>query len=531
MRARAIVDSQRLTQNLSQSAFVRDEAWHELIDEVLREQLDGVLAQVIAELLGHEDGGLVCAREEGARAEWIDRVFEDTLSRASALRREKREVPEVLRELMGVLERYPYWWVATSRTVEGINEQISTAQVRHISGGRAVLPTSSRHFPGLDIGERGPVLRIWREPSREHHALAGWLGMRLESWDDELERLLERRRNERTWRARPKEREVLAEILLGLVRGELDEQILEAMGFDDKSLEEHHTPWRLGHLDRRSETMWAAAKLGGGDQERLERLVEVLGELGRVPLFRVMGEPEHVSRAELVQSVRRRGRLGAVSARNLSAQLREDWRDAQTQRVIAVLGEDCASEVLQEAWTGHHLTMMEHRLHEVAQGQRFLRRPTSLVTLEQLLDPRVRLVVVRRGHAVLAELVPEGSEGIVEVPGEEAAFELVSRLAGTEELIDVSDREEARAALRSAERVHAQARGRASARGAVLGSGRDRGVGAGGTRRDRGARGRGPAGIAGAAAFLAARAGEALVGGRLERRRLWWQRLTEVLAR
>ncbi len=101
-----IIDSRRLTKNLSQSAFVEDDAWHQLHDDVLEEALCWLIHNRVR--MAYEWPGASAAVSTPTHVrDWIDMVLYGALERAAARRRDGKPLGEHMKALVAHAEHRP----------------------------------------------------------------------------------------------------------------------------------------------------------------------------------------------------------------------------------------------------------------------------------------------------------------------------------------------------------------------------------------------------------------------------------------
>mgnify|MGYP000554255429 CR=1 FL=1 len=133
---RVIVDSDRLTRNLTSSAFVEDEIWREFQDEIITQQIHRALRRLVEPLM--EDDHLRTAEEvdtgllewmpylEAVTFPWLVDVAREVYKSCGDMRARGRALPAHTRELALLFERFPMW--PAGDMVEGL-EPWQTAMV------------------------------------------------------------------------------------------------------------------------------------------------------------------------------------------------------------------------------------------------------------------------------------------------------------------------------------------------------------------------------------------------------------------
>ena len=179
---RVIVDSDRLTRNLTSSAFVEDEIWSDFQDEIITQQTHRALRRLIEPMM--EDDHLRTSEEVDAGLldwmpylkavtfPWLVDVAREVYRSCGDLRARGRALPAHTRELALLFEHFPMW--AAGDFVEGLEPwQTATVSMRSLGVGLEqpgrLMYTHDRirqiHFDKM----RGQVL--WHRPYDRHRSL------------------------------------------------------------------------------------------------------------------------------------------------------------------------------------------------------------------------------------------------------------------------------------------------------------------------------------------------------------------------
>lgn len=213
---RVIVDSDRLTRNLTSSAFVEDEIWSEFQDEIITQQIHRALRRLIEPLM--EDEHLRTAEEvdtgllewmpylEAVTFPWLADVAREVYKSCGDMRARGRVLPAHTRELALLFERFPMW--PAGDMVEGLEPwQTAMVSLRTLGVGLeqpgALMYTHDRIRQIRFDKMRGQVL--WHRPYDRHRPLdilERYLQARGEDVTQAMQDKWRRARNILIWRKR-----------------------------------------------------------------------------------------------------------------------------------------------------------------------------------------------------------------------------------------------------------------------------------------------------------------------------------------
>lgn len=205
--ARVLVDSKRLSKNLSQSAFVEDAAWEHLMGHVLRLELHHCLLQELSRHSPVESDELVW--RSTWRSDWVAPVLRRLMRERLAEKEQGTEQRAVTAALLRVLERYPMYRGAVKMPhLELVDHRLSIAQIRDAmkSGGGEHLFFSREKRTSLELNEGVIVApsNIDRDSALlQMQLLARYLGAELVDDSKRLSWLQKRQRNRERWMANP----------------------------------------------------------------------------------------------------------------------------------------------------------------------------------------------------------------------------------------------------------------------------------------------------------------------------------------
>lgn len=203
--ARAIIDSDRLTKNLSQSAFVEDEAWQAFCKHLLPAALYSALDDYVA-ALGPDD--------IDEHRDWLRQLCRKVVPRALELddntrgERSRRynlgDMLEALPRLVGRLERLPLWKLAYNHeSSDGANRShLSLAELLVDEDGTPYerIYYSRELYSGSRIADVSPTLYFPDGPPALFRRIAEG---RLRDVTARYRMAMKRDRNMRAWRQRP----------------------------------------------------------------------------------------------------------------------------------------------------------------------------------------------------------------------------------------------------------------------------------------------------------------------------------------
>ncbi len=130
MRAHVVVDSDRLTKNLSQSAFVEDEAWHRLMQHILRYELQAAITGWLEESLTPDGEDFVPhPRLHDFLKTLITSLIDDVLPRTHD---QLDQLHEDTRALLETVARYRCWKLAHPRKDQPEGEAAPEYSMRQI---------------------------------------------------------------------------------------------------------------------------------------------------------------------------------------------------------------------------------------------------------------------------------------------------------------------------------------------------------------------------------------------------------------
>ncbi|CAN0407404.1 unnamed protein product, partial [Laminaria digitata] len=195
VRAEIIVDSARLSKNLSQSAFVEDEAWRELLGKFLPLQLHDALRAYFDERWSDPEGIRSVPLEP--EFSWINQLIVSLSDEVEAARARGLALPAPTAALARKLEIFRVIPLAHAASADRAERVISIADYRKTLDSRRVLAYSSKDFRELDVSDFGPVVFGDREST---WWLARWLDIPHKDVGELLARRHTRQQNEARWR-------------------------------------------------------------------------------------------------------------------------------------------------------------------------------------------------------------------------------------------------------------------------------------------------------------------------------------------
>ena len=510
----AVVDSQRLNKNISQSAFVEDKQWDYLLGQVLRLQLHVALSLDFENRVITSDGVF----EEDAPL-WVHDLFEPLGKEIKLYRDASRALPPQTERLVALLERWQVVRVAHNlddRVPTSRDNNISILQLRELLKGRRTLTYSTKGFNDLDVSELSPV--ILGSESRLAW-LRQWMGMPLKDVGEQLEVMNRRRINKARWESQPlrsepllatryrvrvpfdcgdgvegvwaidfnewcnarissnhsegrisfiKDRRLLSRRSLqgflfkgvnlvfhgdieenelfddpredkkmferyltaldhfpelmslladqfiererdlggrGMsyflnqintqIAGNLAEQVLFAMNAPTREFPQSILQWRMQR--EREDGFWSLSQTKPADREKR---IATLGKLADIPFFEDMSGGA-ASLRELSDEVGSRGKFGVYDG-TPSPAFERDWKDAELDQRVFLIGRGLASSVLSQMIGARYYRYMGQVVRRHATANRFLQRPEVALEL-----PEGRSFAVESAYAF------EKSEGVV----------------------------------------------------------------------------------------------------------------------
>jgi hypothetical protein len=200
---RAVVDSDRLTKNLSQSAFVADEAWKDVFHNVLRVTMHASLLHFLSQTHGLEAGGEDVAIEDDADLSWVRGVALHVFAEVARWREAGVEVAPQTAALAAALERAVVWEVSDRVVVGGEpRRHLSLAQVL-ARGNPDTLSFAHTVRRDLEVTpDFSPVLYS-KQTDELASTLLGYTGRMRRSAVYELEVAQARHTNVARWRQTP----------------------------------------------------------------------------------------------------------------------------------------------------------------------------------------------------------------------------------------------------------------------------------------------------------------------------------------
>lgn len=191
---RAVVASRRLSKNLSQSAFVQDEAWHTFMDEVILEAWHEALLRYIEPLL---------TKEDEAPALGLGSIGRLVLSHVAQLRERGHQVKGATRQLALVIEQLALWRAGDRVGEEAPSWRPSFVSLAQLGVGltrqRPLAVTRIMFQEVAYEDDRHAMLAVGPDVS----LIEAYLGQGAVDVTERLEIKSVRRRNELTWRAQP----------------------------------------------------------------------------------------------------------------------------------------------------------------------------------------------------------------------------------------------------------------------------------------------------------------------------------------
>ena len=293
----AVVDSDQLTKNLSQSAFVEDAAWHALFER-LRLDMHASIAQYFSSAMRPSADGLYTQNAPPVGSMLILKQLA-----LEQLERHKRglEIPAVTRRLCQEMERLRVLKLALPLSYQGVIwETLSLAQLRLLltASSKEIIPTSLRRFDELDASTL-PYPVMWEDSEDNLEWLEQWMGMPRESEQLILQRALTRRRNQARWEASPvmgqrfpPEYTLRVPFESGTLKGEW---AIAPRIFKNARVSSTTAPGQLLYI--KSGRLLAAHDLGGSLLKGM--MLSIEGELGANELFTSAAKTPELMRAHL----------------------------------------------------------------------------------------------------------------------------------------------------------------------------------------------------------------------------------------
>lgn len=376
LSVRAVVTSRRLSKNLSQSAFVQDEAWHTFMDEVILEAWHEALWRHLEPQLSGE--------VEAPRQLWIE-LARQVFSHVAQLRQRARQIKGATRRLALAIEHLKLW-----RAGDRVGEEepswrpvfVSLAQLgvgltreRPLAVTRALFQDVAYDEARHAMLASGPDVML----------LEGYLGQAAVDVTERLELMSLRQRNELAWRRQPPFDGVLDEAVypsqLGraLASGGFVMVAVVARGLSTSTLEVYKQRRRLLTRQLPRSPLPRLLIIWSADPEPNERFDEVsdsedyieamLSAVAMVPALVEL----YVSKEDYPDERLWRGLLDGLCEGTW-------WRG-----LLGALGVECSSERLL-SWRTRHLDdgVCGWALSERAMSSVVMRSPSSSSPLEAL---------------------------------------------------------------------------------------------------------------------------------------------------
>jgi hypothetical protein len=196
----AVVDSQRLSKNLSQSAFVEDKQWSYLLGQVLRLEMHDSLARYFEKTQVIDMRGVIVASPQA----WIVDAIEEVAAEIQLYREHGRALPEQTERLASLLERWQCIPLSHKLGRGGVvsdDNKISIGQLRELLGDRRTITFSPLGYDELEVDALSPV--VYGSAERLGW-LRQWLGYPLKNVTIQLDQMNRRSINYKRWQAQPK---------------------------------------------------------------------------------------------------------------------------------------------------------------------------------------------------------------------------------------------------------------------------------------------------------------------------------------
>jgi hypothetical protein len=187
--ARAVIESDRLTKNLSQSAFVEDEGWTAFIEQVIPAAIHASIGTYVSAL---------SAEQVGAHLDWLRMLCVRLIPKTDRLPTAKNPTDDLVERLASLA----LWPAIDHGQTPATQQRVSIREFVYESTGqvRDSVPYTQRHYPDNRLEEVRPALFFANKPPG---LFASLCGEHFVDITNEYDCAYEREQNKKLWASRP----------------------------------------------------------------------------------------------------------------------------------------------------------------------------------------------------------------------------------------------------------------------------------------------------------------------------------------